>query len=137
MAWTTPKTNWTSTSRFNYTDYNRIKNNILELQSMMSPQPTIESMGSDKAVTSFFYADEANKFWSNTEILSRVMGFRFTDYPIFEPNGRIFFYSELNRLEQMHLTIYEAIIGTMPVYAIDANGVYAVSDNNRAKARAT
>ena len=28
MAWINPKTDWTKNDRFNYSDYNRIKNNL-------------------------------------------------------------------------------------------------------------
>lgn len=35
MAWVTPKVNWQTSDHINYTDYNRIKNNVTQLYSVV------------------------------------------------------------------------------------------------------
>lgn len=138
MAWITPKTNWTENSYFNASDYNRIKGNINEVWTLLGDSRIpLDPMGVDKTIGSLFYADEVNKFWENTDYICTALGIDFSGYPIFAPNSRIMFAAELNRLEAMIERAYLAIVGNIPVYAIDANGEYARSNNNRAKARPT
>ena len=64
MAWIEPKTDWTSSTRFNIEDYNRIKNNLTYLHEIASVRVgaiEIEYMGADLVVD----ADE-DKEWDVT-----------------------------------------------------------------------
>lgn len=71
--WTEPKTNWVSTDYVNYSDYNRIKNNIeylLELSLELFPDFTFEDMGEDKnSYSQYPYADEFTALENNLESL--------------------------------------------------------------------
>ena len=62
--WIEPKTNWVSTDYFNYSDYNRIKNNIAHLRDLslsLYVNYQYKDMGVDKSGYSEFpYADEFN-----------------------------------------------------------------------------
>ena len=77
MSWSTPKTDWNGETvdgvytgdRFNAVDFNRIKNNLeylRELAIKMYNEFAIQSVGSDKTVKDYFYADEINALEGNT-----------------------------------------------------------------------
>ena len=69
MAWMQPKVAWESSydssgnytgDYFNYTDYNRIKNNLTELRNkavLLYPEFSLSSMGADKAAGDCFLSD--------------------------------------------------------------------------------
>ena len=76
MSWSTPKTDWNGETvdgvytgdRFNAVDFNRIKNNLeylRELAIKMYDEFAIQSVGSDKTVKDYFYADEINALEAN------------------------------------------------------------------------
>ena len=136
MAWTSPKTNWTKNDYFNATDFNRIKNNIEYLAAMPDPAIQLVDMGSNRPVGALFYADDINRFQRNLEILCIYIGEDYGDYIDNHENGPIIVWDGLNRIESVIQRIYVVLFGTTPIYAIDANGVYATSGGDRAKARA-
>ena len=102
--WHTPKTNWTVNDRFNFVDFNRIKNNILYLhekaQELWRPF-NIEDMGDD--VFSYLYAPKVryfNAFEKNLEIINQNILIR--DYGVsqtFYEQGVFIGWQELNRIE--------------------------------------
>lgn len=109
--WTEPKTNWVSTDYFNYTDYNRIKNNISRLRSMaltLYLDFPYENMGDDKTgYTDFPYADEFNAMENNLESLkNHTYGFYFTDKKQWYENQPTPNYEDLNRIEGACLKMY-------------------------------
>ena len=63
MAWINPKTDWTKNDRFNYSDYNRIKNNLNYLhektEQLVKPVD-IGDMGED--ITSYLIYWDVNVF---------------------------------------------------------------------------
>lgn len=99
MSWSTPKTDWNGETvdgvytgdRFNAVDFNRIKNNLeylRELAIKMYDEFAIQSVGSDKTVKDYFYADEinaleANLVTINTHSLKRSYG----TAPTYAANG--------------------------------------------------
>ncbi len=105
--WSAPKTNWKQYDRFNYYDFNRIKNNLEWLhekaQKLWKPFD-IEDMGADaeediETVTRQPY-ETFNKFERNLEIINENIfvqnyGMRQTFYP----NGAFIKWDELNRIE--------------------------------------
>lgn len=108
--WHTPKTDWTSTDRFNYVDYNRIKNNLSWLHAKaMELWKTfeIEDMGED--ILSYkerFFAYQFNRFENNLDkinqsILTKDYGYTQT----FVGNGKFITYDELNRIENAILNM--------------------------------
>ena len=136
MAWITPKTNWKRTDYFNASDYNRIKNNIVYCSEMPESPIQLVSMGVDKVVGDIPYADDINRFQRNIEILYRYIGEEYGEYIDNHENGPIIMWDGLNRIEQAIQHVYVVLFGITPVYAIDANGVHAVYDGDKAKARA-
>ena len=116
MAWTTPKTNWTDTDRFNIGDFNRIKNNLQYLHDeseLIYGQYTIESMGTDISSYAGFWdvdlfnAIENNLQTINEHMINEPIGTKMTFYP----NGVFIGYAELNRIESASLTLKATIDG--------------------------
>ena len=134
MSWITPKTNWKVTvvngfyvgDYFGYTDYNRIKNNIMYLAQMPEPSITITSMGEDKTGGDMIYPDDFNHFERNLDTIATAVGVTYRDYPHFFANGNTPTFEDLNRIESFCLVLYE-ILSNSRVYAIDTNNLYALS----------
>lgn len=112
--WHTPKTNWTINDRFNYVDYNRIKNNLAYLheEAVKLWKPfDIEDMGADifDNVTTwkarYFNAWEKNLEAINNEILTQNYGFSQTFYE----NGVFIQWYELNRIESAILSMRDIL----------------------------
>lgn len=112
--WHKPKTNWVATDRFNFIDYNRIKNNILYLQQFaisMWNDFNIQDMGEDiTEYTAFWDVDIFNLFESNLELINENI---FTqDFGVsqrFFENGPFIKWDELNRIEGAILSMNEIL----------------------------
>lgn len=105
IEWIEPKTNWTKTDSFNFTDYNRIKNNLSWLHKKANElyKPfEIKEMGEDifdyRAEYEFRYFNswEDNLEIINSNIFPRDYGYKATFYG----NGPFITPDELNRLEK-------------------------------------
>lgn len=114
--WRTPKTNWAVEDRFNFTDYNRILNNLTFLREKVSELKEefgIVDMG--LAINSYkvnwnveyFNAFESNVDLINKNLLSKDYGFRQTFYP----NGIFIGFAELNRIESAILEMKRTVDG--------------------------
>lgn len=112
--WHTPKTNWKVNDRFNFKDYNRIKNNLEYLHEEATElwKPfEIENMGSDifDYVTAwkvkYFNAWENNLDAINNIILTQDYGFAQT----FFENGQFIQWNELNRIESAILSMKDIL----------------------------
>lgn len=110
--WTEPKTDWVITDKFNYADYNRIKNNIAYLRELalkLYLDFPFENMGVDKiGYTDFPYADEFTALEANLESL-RENTFLFDDSEekTWYENQRTPNYEDFNRLERACLSFYK------------------------------
>lgn len=115
MAWITPKTDWTATSYFNATDYNRIKNNLNHLETMIDtvyPSISISDMGADKTTSDFMYADEFNLFETNLDAMKNwIANLGIGNGILYSENAPMPNYAELNRIESAMLKIYENLDG--------------------------
>lgn len=108
--WHTPKTNWNETDRFNFVDYNRIKNNLLYLhQYAESIYNSFEmpDMGKDiTEYTSFWDVDMFNLFESNLELINKnIFTQDFGASQRFFENGAFIKWDELNRIESAILSM--------------------------------
>ena len=124
MAWITPKTDWKieydAAGAFlgdyiNYSDYNRIKNNVAYIISI-APQVVYDdypTMGEDKsAYTEYPRAAEWNAIETALNQLATNIGVAFPASEFYE-NGYTPNYFELNRIEGMILqlkTQYETAV---------------------------
>ena len=106
--WHTPKTNWNPTDRFNFSDYNRIKNNLQWLyeKAIVLWKPfEIVDMGADiKDYLSYWQVQYFNAWEQNLDIINQNI---FTqDYGVaqrFFENGPFIQWNELNRIESATL----------------------------------
>lgn len=112
MAWQTPKTDWTADDRFNISDYNRIKNNLMHLQDLgneIYAWFVLGNMGADKtSYAGYWKPSEFNLFESNLELIKNAfpvsdIGTRKT----FFENAPFIDYAELNRIESAMLKYYQ------------------------------
>ena len=114
MSWIEPKTDWTSQDAFNFSDYNRIKNNIAYLREravkLVKPFE-IQDMGDD--MTSYAELFEASKFNTIEQNLETINNNAYLkDYgtkQTFYDNGVFIAYAELNRIESATLDIYNML----------------------------
>jgi hypothetical protein len=121
MTWVTPKTDWHGETtdgiytgdRFNASDYNRIKNNIAYLYTLaesLYKHFNIENIGNDKNIGDYFYADEINKIENTLKFINQnTLNRSYGNIPIFNDNGNIFDFNELNRLEGATLDLYNRL----------------------------
>lgn len=111
MAWIEPKTDWSSASRFNIEDYNRIRNNLNYLHDVALVRIgtfEIEDMGVDLVVdmdegkdwdVDVFNAIENNLHTISNKIINANIGTKKTFYE----NGLLPDFAELNRIESVIL----------------------------------
>ena len=113
-SWITPKTNWMPTDRFNYVDYNRIKNNISYIHKLavsLWKDFKIANMGEDVTeYTVFWDVDVFNFFESNIEEINKnIIKQDFGISQRFYENAPFIKYDELNRIESAILSMYELL----------------------------
>ena len=109
--WIAPKTDWNADvdvngnyigDYFNASDYNRIKNNVEYIHGIAEKvygTIPLTSMGEDKTLTDFIYADEMNLIEDNLNTISQMtIGEPFNEHG-YEENGRMMTFYELNYLE--------------------------------------
>lgn len=118
MAWTTPKTNWVASDYFNWSDFNRIKNNLAYLHDRAEevyPSFSVNSTSTED-VTDYNYIwlpSDINKLEQDLTTLYQHMTLR--DFNIgtqktFTYNGAFITYTELNRIESATLNIYNRLV---------------------------
>lgn len=110
--WIEPKTDWVSTDKINYSDYNRIKNNIAYLRELALTVYTDfswQEMGVDKTSNGQYpYADEFNALEDNLESLRQnTFLFDDSDPKQWYQNQRTPNYEDFNRLERACLLFKE------------------------------
>lgn len=113
-VWTEPKIDWSSTDRFNISDYNRIKNNIQWLcdkANELYASFLYADMGNDiVSYDSYWKAEFFNAFEENVEAINRNI---FTqDYGVsqrFFENGPFIKWDELNRIENACLSMKDIL----------------------------
>lgn len=125
----TPKTDWFGAvnadsglyegDRFNYYDYNRIKNNIIFLryyaeevykEFVCNKIDRTGSLGNDKTVSDYFYASEINDIEEAlADINKNTFKQNIGETPLYFDNGPTMDFNELNRIESVTLDIYEKL----------------------------
>lgn len=123
MAWTQPKTNWVGETDdsgnykgdyFNAKDYNRIKNNIIELRKMaleLFKNFEMPDMGADKKVGDYFYADEINRIEDNLEtVCKKSIPALAGKKKSYAENTAMINFEELNRIEKCCLSLHDNLV---------------------------
>lgn len=110
--WITPKTDWTTTTRFEYTDYNRIRNNLLYINDMLNELYPDKAQSLDLGDAKTGYANEYavsefNAFEDALESFTRVgQDVNVGDRNYYRGNNSFIWADALNRLEQCCLRWY-------------------------------
>lgn len=113
--WTTPKTDWRNSDFFNWSDYNRIKNNLNELKTLADgiiPSFTFEDMGAD--IRSYEYIwdpQDFNRIENNLHSIFKATGYGISigNKQTFGYNQKFIKYDELNRIERATLNLYNLL----------------------------
>lgn len=110
IIWHTPKVDWKPTDRFNWWDYNRIKNNLeyLHKRAVLMIKPfNIEDMGENITdYTAYWPVDVFNKFEKNLETIAKNTYEKdYGERQTFYENGGFIKWDELNRIENATLSI--------------------------------
>ena len=113
--WTEPKTDWKSSDKINYEDYNRTKNNIDYLISLgleLYATFPYQDMGDDKNnYASLPYADEFNNLEYNLESMKDyTFAFFNTSRGQWAENQPTPTYIDMNRLESACLALYNGYV---------------------------
>lgn len=114
IEWTEPKTNWSSTDRFNISDFNRIKNNLKWLHNKsieLYRDFAIEDMGEDiTSYESYWNVEYFNAFETNVDkINSEIYSQNFGISQNFFENGPFIKWEELNRIENACLQMKDIL----------------------------
>lgn len=115
VEWKEPKTDWAITDRFNYADFNRIKNNLLWLQEKANElyrSFEMEYMGEDMTSYEEYYdVDYFNAFESNLDTInSEIYTQDFGVAQRFFENAPFIQYEELNRIESATLKMRNLLL---------------------------
>ena len=104
--WITPKTDWTTTTRFEYTDYNRIRNNLLYINDMLNEMYPDKAQILDLGVAKTDYdndyiASEFTAFEDALESFTRIgRNANIGDRNYYRGNDSFIWADALNRLEE-------------------------------------
>lgn len=117
MEWIQPKTDWSANDYINYSDYNRIRNNLMYLEEKaqsLYPNFSLKTEIPEVTRSTYAYAevwnkleDAAQEIVNGTYQLPNV-GSKKT-YQVYDPYIN---YTELNRLESLTLR-YESLFKSM------------------------
>lgn len=112
MDWITPKTDWSAESKFDATDFNRIKNNLEylhELAEKMCIDFSIVSQ-SDKTYADYLYAEDMNALEDNLIAVSmNTLNEQYYTPRTYMANEPMTKWGELNRLESVMLDVHERL----------------------------
>lgn len=111
MAWTSPKTDWTISTVFAYSDYNRIKNNLLYLNDMLNtayPDLAVDlDFGDDLDYESIYSYGIFNAFEEALVSFERIgTSYNIGSSKTYKGNDNFIDYAELNRIEKCCLRWY-------------------------------
>jgi hypothetical protein len=115
MAFITPKTDWAPTDFINYSDYNRIVNNLYELKDLALAVLNVRAGFITMRTIDSFLAIPTNKMYNNIEYNLSVLNsvtykFNIGKSVVFQTNSKYIDYTELNRIESAILKIYKTLI---------------------------
>lgn len=113
MAWITPKTDWVSSDKILYTDFNRITGNLAYIQELSDKlySYTISSLPDAQTRADKPYASKLNAIETVLEQINlNTYAFNIGETQTYVANGHPFDYNELNRIESWTLRIYETLI---------------------------
>lgn len=111
MAWQTPKTNWVSTDSITASDWNRMSGNADHIQHLAEQWFDIEQTYTPvvKESNEWSYASEWNDLCEAIWYVSDKLMFTYADMPVYYPNGPTPTATDLNTIEGLEATIFDAM----------------------------
>ena len=114
MSWITPKTDWISSDRYNYYDYNRMAENMLELLMLterylsgIRPIDMVLKTGYHDRL----YAKEFNALVENLRLINdATFHLDIGEDKFYASNEKTPDYKEFNRIEHAQKELYERIL---------------------------
>ena len=109
MAWITPKTDWKSSDYINYSDINRIINNLKYLHDRAEQHFVIgefTTMTDKLGFSDMFYPDEMNAIEDNVDVVNAVCSLDIGTKTVYAGNAVGPDYVEFNRIENAILGFY-------------------------------
>ena len=123
-TWITPKTDWTNTTKFVYTDYNRIRNNLLYINDKINTDYPSKAQDLDlgnakTGYTNEYYPSEFTAFEDALESFTRIgQDVNIGTRSYYKGNGEFISFDALNRLESCCLKWYTALNVTVQSISI-------------------
>ena len=114
MSWIEPKTDWVASDRYNYQDYTRMRNNMIELitlvKQLFSDFSEID-MAEKTSYADRLYAEEFNALEENLRLINENT-FRadIGEDTLYASNDKTPNYKEFNRIESAQAMLYERIL---------------------------
>ena len=111
--WTTPKTDWVATDYINYTDINRIINNLRHLRERAIKHyvvPEFTQMTDKLGFSDMFYADEMNTIEDNVDVMNTLCQIDIGTKTVYSGNAVGPDYVEFNRIENALLNFYNWLL---------------------------
>ena len=125
MSWTTPKTDWTETTRWDKTDLNRIVDNLIYLRDYCGKlfrPPKYVDMRTNLAYEDDLYARDFNAISENLRALNTAtFNYTLSQLPTFYPNQHLPTYTYFNEVETLISNIKSELdknVAIMPKYPI-------------------
>ena len=113
MSWTTPKTDWDPSYRWDKDDVNRIQDNLVYLQDYCGKffrRPTFQSMRTNRTFTDIPYASDFNVISENFRRLNNAtFQYAIPELPTFYANQSVPTASYFNTIESVMKQIKEQI----------------------------
>lgn len=133
VSWITPKTNWTMNDVFSYTDYNRIRNNLLYINDKINEmypdkQETLDLGEAKTGYTNEYRPSEFNAFEKALVSFKRAGINRNLGEPkTYQSNGDFANYNDFIRLEKSCLSWYEATNVTLQSISISPKTISVIN----------
>ena len=112
--WIEPKTDWKSTDKVGFVDYNRIIGNLAYLKAYFDTffkDLTEVSLGEEKDVESLIYAREINVIEVALETLNaETFNFNIGETKEYMANRRTLDFNELNRIERALFLLHQTMV---------------------------
>lgn len=125
-SWITPKTDWTTSTHFTYTDYNRIRNNLLFLNDKINElfpdkAKTLDLGDALTGYTDNYYPSQFNAFEDALESFTRAgQNVNIGTKGVYKGNEPFIMADALNRIEKCCLKWYQYD----PVIHVDSISIY-------------
>jgi len=112
MGWKTPKTDWKAGDYFNYTDYNRIADNLVFIKEFVKKFSAriinLKRMGNKIGYSDFLEPEEVNNFQHNLNAINnQITHYDLGEDTVYVKAGHTPTNEQWNRIESFTYDIYD------------------------------